>query len=60
MTKLMEIIGFCKGTNEFRKGTTGPSHSYTGQGMAHGLGPRSNHYFLVRPNVVVFFNQSNS
>ena len=30
-------------------GTTGPSSSYTGQGMAHSLVPRSNHYHLVSP-----------
>ena len=36
---------------EFRKGTTSPSRSYMGQGMAHGLGPRSYHYSLVRSNL---------
>ena len=32
---------------QFRECTTGPSCSYTGQGTAHGLGPRSYHYSLV-------------
>ena len=36
---------------EFCKGTIGPSRSYTGQGTAHGLGPRSNHYSLVSPKL---------
>ena len=29
--------------------TTGPSGSYTGQGTAHELGPRSHNYSLVSP-----------
>ena len=35
---------------EFRKGTSGLSHSYTGQGTANGLGPHGYHYSLVIPN----------
>ena len=34
---------------EFRKGTTGPSRSYTDQGTAHGLGPHSHNHSLMSP-----------
>ena len=39
----------------FGKTTTGPSRSSTGQGTAHGLGLRSDHYSLVRPDATYTF-----